>query len=94
MFGRILKFMFTGKDNESFELIRGLTALCVIMMLVFIGFHLVVHKIFAPLEAAGGLAALLFGGGAGSAIKDGTLSKPKPAGPAATIQSADSVTVS
>lgn len=94
MFGKILKFMFTGKDNESYEIMRALTALCVVVMLIFIGFHLVVHKVFDPLAAAGGLGALLFGGGAGSAIKDGTLSKPKAAGPAATIQSADSVTVS
>lgn len=72
MFGKVLKFMFTGKDNESFELMRGLTALSVIMMLFYIGWHLIVNKIFDPLAAAGGLGALLFGSGLGTAAKDGT----------------------
>lgn len=79
MFARILKFWFTGKDNESYEIMRALTALSVIVMLGYIGWHLVVNKTFDPLAAAGGLGALLFGGGAGSAIKDGTLSGPKTA---------------
>jgi hypothetical protein len=76
MFGQILKFMFTGKDNESYELLRGLTALCVVVMLVYIGFHLIANKTFDPLASAGGLGALLAGGGLGNALKDGTLSKP------------------
>lgn len=78
MFGTILKFMFTGRDNESYELMRGLTALCVVVMLIYIGVHLVVNKQFDPLAAAGGLGALLAGGGLGAAVKDGTLTnKPK-----------------
>jgi hypothetical protein len=76
LFLRILKYWFTGKDNESYEIMRALTALCVVVMLVYIGWHLIVNKTFDPLASAGGLGALLFGGGAGSAIKDGTLSKP------------------
>lgn len=76
MFVKILKYWFTGKDNESYEIMRALTALSVIVMLVYIGYHLVANKTFDPLAAAGGLGALLFGGGAGSAIKDGTLSSP------------------
>lgn len=70
MFWRVMKFWFTGKDNESYEIMRALTALSVVFMIGFIGFHLVVHKVFEPLSAAGGLGALLFGGGAGAAIKD------------------------
>jgi hypothetical protein len=54
----------------------ALTALSVVVMLFYIGWHLIVNKTFDPLASAGGLGALLFGGGAGSAIKDGTLSKP------------------
>lgn len=77
MFANVLKFWFTGKDNESYEIMRALTALSVVAMLIYIGFHLVYHKQFDPLASAGGLGALLFGGGAGSAIKDGTLSKTK-----------------
>jgi hypothetical protein len=73
MFARILKFWFTGKDNESYEIMRALTALSVVVMLGYIGWHLIVNKQFDPLAAAGGLGALLFGGGAGSAIKDGTI---------------------
>lgn len=73
MFLRILKYWFTGKDNESYEIMRALTALCVIVMLIYIGVHLVVNKTFDPLASATGLGALLFGGGAGSAIKDGTI---------------------
>jgi hypothetical protein len=76
MFARVLKYWFTGKDNESYEIMRALTALSVVVMLVYIGWHLIVNKTFDPLAAAGGLGALLFGGGAGSAIKDGTLGKP------------------
>jgi hypothetical protein len=76
MFGRVLKFMFTGKDNESYELLRGLTALSVVVMLIYIGWHLIVNKTFDPLASAGGLGALLAGGGLGAAVKDGTLSKP------------------
>lgn len=72
MFARILKFWFTGKDNESYEIMRALTALCVLAMLAYIGWHLVVNKTFDPLASAGGLGALLFGGGAGAAVKDGT----------------------
>jgi hypothetical protein len=52
---------------------RALTALCVVVMLIYIGWHLIVNKTFDPLASAGGLGALLFGGGAGSAIKDGTI---------------------
>lgn len=73
MFARILKYWFTGKDNESYEIMRALTALSVVVMLIYIGWHLIVNKTFDPLAAAGGLGALLFGGGAGSAIKDGTI---------------------
>lgn len=75
MFLNILKHWFTGKDNESYEIMRALTALSVVVMLFYIGWHLIVNKTFDPLASAGGLGALLFGGGAGSAIKDGTLSK-------------------
>lgn len=78
MFLKILKFWFTGKDNESYEIMRALTALCVVVMLGYIGFHLVVHQQFDPLAAAGGLGALLFGGGAGAAIKD-KAGLPQPA---------------
>ncbi len=76
MFGTILKHLFTGKDNESYELMRGLTALSVVMMIFYIGYHLIVNKTFDPLASAGGLGALLAGGGLGAAVKDGTLSKP------------------
>lgn len=80
MFYKILRYWFTGKDNESYEIMRALTALSVIVMLIYIGWHLIVNKTFDPLAAAGGLGALLFGGGAGAAIKDGTLGKTKVAG--------------
>jgi len=76
MIGRILKLMFTGKDNESYELLRGLTALCVVVMLIYIGLHLWFNKQFDPLSACGGLGALLAGGGLGNALKDGTLGQP------------------
>lgn len=75
MFFRVMKFWFTGKDNESYEIMRALTALSVIFMIGYIGWHLVINKTFDPLAAATGLGALLFGGGAGSAIKDGTIGK-------------------
>lgn len=77
MFMRVLKFWFTGRDNESYEIMRALTALSVVVMLGYIGWHLVVNKQFDPLAAATGLGALLFGGGAGAAIKDGTIGKVK-----------------
>lgn len=71
----ILKHWFTGKDNESYEIMRALTALCVLVMLFYIGWHLIMNREFDPLASAGGLGALLFGGGAGTAAKDGL--KPK-----------------
>lgn len=76
MFYRVMKFWFTGKDNESYEIMRALTALSVLVMLGSIVYHLVVNKTFDPVSVGAGLGALLFGGGAGSAIKDGTLGKP------------------
>lgn len=78
MIATILRHFFTGKDNESYEIMRALTALSVLVMLGYIGWHLVINKTFDPLAAAGGLGALLFGGGAGAAIKDrGGLTAPK-----------------
>lgn len=68
---RVFRQFFTGKDNESYEIMRALTALSVIVMLFYIGWHLIMHRVFDPLAAAGGLGALLFGGGAGAAVKDG-----------------------
>lgn len=83
---RVFRHFFTGKDNESYDIMRALTALSVIVMLVYIGWHLVIHKEFDPLAAAGGLGALLFGGGAGTAVKDGL--KPK-----VTVEEAGTVNV-
>lgn len=77
MFATVMKYMFTGKDNESYELLRGLTALCVLFMLFYIGWHLIVNKTFDPLQSAGGLGALLAGSGLGNAFKDGTFSATK-----------------
>lgn len=77
MLANILRNWFTGRDNQHFEIMRALTALSVIVMLGYIGWHLIVNKTFDPLAAAGGLGALLFGGGAGSAIKDGTIGAGK-----------------
>lgn len=73
MFGTVLKFMFTGKDNQSYELLRGLTALCVVAMLTYIGLHMWLNKQFDPLTSATGLGALLAGSGLGNAFKDGTI---------------------
>lgn len=75
MFLRILRFWFTGKDNESYEIMRALTALSIVMMLFYLGWHLIVNKQFDPLAAGGGLGGLLIGGGLGTATKDGTLGK-------------------
>jgi uncharacterized membrane protein len=67
---QLFKQWFTGKDNESYEIMRALTALAVLAMLFYIGWRLIVQHEFDPLAAATGLAALLFGGGAGTAVKD------------------------
>jgi hypothetical protein len=91
MFGTVLRFMFTGKDNQSYELLRGLTALCVVMMLAYIGIHLFVNKQFDPLASAGGLGALLAGGGLGNALKDGTLGTTKS--PKTTVENIENVQV-
>lgn len=77
MFYRIMKFWFTGKDNESYEIMRALTALSVLVMLGSVVYHLVANKTFDPVSVGAGLGALLFGGGAGSAIKDGTIGSGK-----------------
>lgn len=78
MFFRVLKYWFTGKDNESYEILRALTALCVVVMLVYIGLHLWFNKTFDPLASATGLGALLAGGGLGNAFKDGTIGAKAP----------------
>ena len=78
MVGTVLKFMFTGRDNESYELLRGLTALAVFVMLIYIGLHLWFNKTFDPLASATGLGALLAGGGLGNAFKDGTIGTKAP----------------
>jgi hypothetical protein len=75
VFRDVLKHWFTGRDNQSYEIMRALTALSVVVMLFYIGWHLIANKTFDPLASAGGLGALLFGGGAGAAVKDGL--KPK-----------------
>ena len=93
MFGTVLKYWFTGKDNESYEILRALTALSVIVMLVYIGWHLIVNKTFDPMSAATGLGALLFGGGAGSAVKDGAFTKTNVVGDLNTEDISGGVTV-
>ena len=67
----VFRHFFIGKDNESYEVFRALTALCVIAMLFFIGWHLVVNKQFDPISASTGLGGLLLGAGVGTAAKDG-----------------------
>ena len=67
----VFRHFFTGKDNESYEIMRALTALSVLSMLFYIGWHLIVNKQFEPISAATGLGALLFGAGVGTAAKDG-----------------------
>lgn len=89
MFGRILKFMFTGKDNQSYELLRGLTALCVVAMLVYIGLHMWLNKQFDALAAATGLGALLAGSGLGNAFKDGTIGGISPKVNVANVESVE-----
>jgi len=89
MFGTVLKFMFTGKDNESYELLRALTALCVVVMLAYIGLHLWWNKTFDPLASATGLGALLAGGGLGNAFKDGTIGAK--AGKSTTVENIENV---
>jgi hypothetical protein len=83
----VLRQWFTGKDNQSYEIMRALTALSVIIMLFYIGWHLMVNRQFDAVSAAGGLGALLFGGGAGAAVKDsGIGTKTKiDAGPDGTV---------
>ena len=91
MIRTVMRHWFTGKDNQSFEVLRALTALSVLVMLVYIGWHLVVNKTFDPLAASGGLGALLFGGGAGAAVKDGGLGGTKiSAGPDGTVNVGES----
>lgn len=85
-FRTVLKHWFTGRGNESYEIMRALTALSVLVMLVYIGVHLFLHGEFDPLASAGGLGALLFGGGAGAAVKDGGIGGTKiNAGPDGTV---------
>lgn len=71
----ILRYWFTGRDNESYEIMRALTALSIIAMLFYIGWHLIVNKTFDPMAAGTGLGGLLLGGGLGTATKDGTIGK-------------------
>jgi hypothetical protein len=68
----VIKFaqdLFTGSDNETFDVARILWAICVISLIAYTGFDLYQGRKFDIAAFAGGCAALLFGGGAGVWIK-------------------------
>ena len=69
---QFLKHLFTGKDNQTFDLGRVLWALGVIALIAFTGWHVWEKCEFDAMSYGTGLGALLGGGGAGIAIKKGT----------------------
>lgn len=90
MFMRVMKFWFTGKDNESYEIIRALTALGAVMMIIYTGIHLFMNHQFDAVSMGTGLGGLLLGGGLGTAAKDGTFGKT---GKSTTVENIEKVEV-
>ena len=67
----VLRGFFTGKDNQSFELGRGLWALSMVAFVAFQGVALAWKgQAFSPVEFSTGAAAILAAGGFGIAQKD------------------------
>lgn len=66
---KIAQDLFTGADNETFDVARILWTLCVVALIAFTAYSLYRGDRFDVASFAGGCAALLFGGGAGVWVK-------------------------
>jgi hypothetical protein len=68
---RILLFLFTGADNQTFDIGRVLWCLCVLAALVFQSISVFHTHQFNMQDFGVGMGGLLFGGGASIWIKRG-----------------------
>lgn len=68
----MLRELFTGKDNTTYDLGRVLWALSYVALVVFTGWSMYRGEHFSVAEYAGGCAALLAGGAGGIALKSST----------------------
>ena len=69
---KALKHMFTGVDNETWDIGRILWAKMSFVYCLVSGYHAVVHGNFDPQNWAIGASAILAGGGGGLALKSKT----------------------
>ena len=67
---KFLRNLLTGPSGRHYELGRVGLAVCLLAVIGYQGWSIQVGGTFEPVSFAGGLAALLFGGGAGIAQKD------------------------
>ncbi|MFN3582792.1 hypothetical protein [Phenylobacterium sp.] len=66
----ILKHVTTTRDGESYDVVRVGMILSGAALIFLAGWDVVAHRAsFDPLAFGGGVAAILFGGGAGIAAK-------------------------
>ena len=65
--GHVLKTMFTGKDNTSYDLVRVLTAFTVVMYVTYTGYIVYISGIFNMIDFGIGYTGIM--SSAGLAIK-------------------------
>jgi hypothetical protein len=67
-----LKHLFTGKDNETFDVARVLWAVGVLFFLGLSTYDMLKGHDFRPMDWGTGLGLVLAGGGTGVAVKSKT----------------------
>ncbi|MFN3573640.1 MAG: hypothetical protein ACK4TR_08945 [Phenylobacterium sp.] len=66
----ILKHVSTTRDGESYDVVRVGMVLSGAALILFTGWDVIAHRAaFDPLNFGAGVAAILFGGGAGIGAK-------------------------
>lgn len=68
----VLKKLFTGKDNSTYDIGRVLWAVGVLVYLGLSIFAVIQGQQWHPMEFGSGLAGVLAGGGIGIAVKGNT----------------------
>jgi len=67
-----LQHLFTGADNQTFDIARVLWAIGVLSFIGFAGWHVAQNHQFDPVGYGAGLGAVLAAGGAGVGFKGKT----------------------
>lgn len=76
-FQRFFQNLFTGIDNNTFDIARVLWALSCLALIFYAGWNVIVNKqTFNAIDFGGGAAGVLAGGGIGVASK--AAAEPRP----------------